>query len=301
MVKRLLDADASDFMAMSAADLAESIRLAEGRTIAAEANCAVQSPIETITHGELAAAMGADIISLDAYDTLKPHIPGAPKSLYDSAAPLKAYKQLVGRPIGINMIVAAPDHAPQLGGRLATESNLRHAADTGTDLIFLYVRPHQRGTLQAMLTAAAWARRECGDQVMLTGVPSFSKPAPRTPAMLTAYAAEIEALLNAGCHGIGLPMPGSKQGWTPEMAAALVNVVHDSGGLAWLFLTSSVEGASETTIAQLAIVAKQTGADAYRLDEAGLSGMADLDNIRAFSLAIRGRRHTFRRMASRNR
>ncbi|MEZ4671434.1 MAG: hypothetical protein R3E39_26320 [Anaerolineae bacterium] len=48
----------------------------------------------------------------------------------------------------------------------------------------------------------------------------------------------------------------------------------------------------------LALEANQIGADAVRLDEAGLSGMPVPENIHAFSLVLRGERHTYRRMAS---
>ena len=51
MVKRILDATASDFKAMNGAQLAESIRLAEGRTLAAEVICASTPPIDGISHG----------------------------------------------------------------------------------------------------------------------------------------------------------------------------------------------------------------------------------------------------------
>ena len=57
MVKRILDATASDFKLMNGAQLAESIRLAEGRTLAAEVICTSEPPIDGVSHGELAAAM----------------------------------------------------------------------------------------------------------------------------------------------------------------------------------------------------------------------------------------------------
>jgi hypothetical protein len=47
----------------------------------------------------------------------------------------------------------------------------------------------------------------------------------------------------------------------------------------------------------LALQAKMLGFDVHRLDEAGLSGMPTPENILAYSLAIRGERHTYRRMA----
>ena len=56
MVKRILDAMASDFRAMSKADLLESIRLAEGRTICAEVVCVTLPLVDGVTNAETAAA-----------------------------------------------------------------------------------------------------------------------------------------------------------------------------------------------------------------------------------------------------
>jgi hypothetical protein len=71
MTIRILDAAASDFAAMSAVDLAESIRQGEGRTVSVEVICTDQPLVDGVTHAELAAAMGADILLLDRYDLVK--------------------------------------------------------------------------------------------------------------------------------------------------------------------------------------------------------------------------------------
>jgi carbohydrate-selective porin OprB len=105
-------------------------------------------------------------------------------------------------------------------------------------------------------------------------------------------------LLDAGCAGVAFPMPGSKQGWLPDATATLIDSVQGHDGLAWLFVTGSIEGAPQSVMHNLAHLGKQLGADAFRLDEAGLSGMPPPENILAFSLALRGARHTYRRMAS---
>jgi hypothetical protein len=87
------------------------------------------------------------------------------------------------------------------------------------------------------------------------------------------------------------------KGWLFDQTCQIIDGIQQNQGLAWLFVTGSVEGASEDAMVQLALAAKQLGADAYRLDEAGLSGMPIPENILTFSIAIRGRRHTYRRMA----
>ncbi len=61
---------------------------------------------------------------------------------------------------------------------------------------------------------------------------------------------------------------------------------------------TSQEGASVTVIEQLALWSKLTGADIHHIGDAGYSGIAVPENITAFSIALRGRRHTWKRMAS---
>lgn len=298
MVVRMLDAVASDFMTMTASELKGCIASAEGRTIAAEVICTYQSPVEGVSHGEIAAAMGADIIVLDRYDSLDPVINGVPASVIDDPAPLLQYREMLGRPIGVNLIVADYEQGEHLGGRLVTEAYVERIVGQGVQLINLYIRPKMGGTFQQMLESATMIHRISDNRVVLIGVPTFSKPAPRTKDHMADYQKEIQALLEAGCDGIGLPMPGSKQGWNPQIASQLVDTIHAQDGLAWLFLTGSVEGAPQPMMTELALMAKQIGADAYRLDEAGLSGMPSPENIQVFSLGIRGERHTYRRMAA---
>ncbi len=294
-IKRLLDANASDLLAMNGAELAESIRLSEGRTVAAEVLCDGSPPVEGVSHGELAAAFGADVIALDHYDPLNPLIAGATCT---EAQPLRAHARLVGRPVGTNLIVAGGAAEAALGGRAFTEANAERAAEQGAQIVFVYVRPHQGGTHERMVERVSAVRRLLGDNVLLVGVPSFSRSAPRDLASLHTFATDIAALLDAGCMGTALPMPGSKQGWTVDAAGTLIDGIHSARALAWLFVTHSVEGARPEVMIALALDAKRLGADVVRLDEAGPSGMAPPENILAFSLALRGARHTYRRMAS---
>ena len=297
MIKRILDATASDFGAMNGAQLAESIRLAEGRTLAAEAICSSASPIEGISHGELAAAMGADLVALDGYDPLSPRISGVGDDLLGDA-PLKRYADLLGRPVGINLISAEPEQAASLGGRLITKVSVDAAVAQGLDCLFLYSRPLQGGTPAMQAEAAHMVKQRHSDQVMVIGVPSFLKPPPRDADSYASHRDEISRLLDSGCAGVAMPMPGSKQGWMADRTAAFIDLAHNKGGLVWLFITGSVEGAPASVMHDLALLGKQLGADAFRLDDAGLSGMASPENILAFSLALRGERHTYRRMAS---
>ena len=60
---------------------------------------------------------------------------------------------------------------------------------------------------------------------------------------------------------------------------------------------TSQEGADVSTIRQIALMCKMTGTDIHHLGDAGYGGIALPENIQAYSIAIRGVRHTYRRMA----
>lgn len=296
MTTRILDAVASEFLDMNAVDLAESIRKGEGRTISVEVICTDEPPVDGVTHAEIASAHGADIIVLDRYDPPAPRILGAPNSLIHSAAPLLHLKKLIGRPVGINLLVGKNIPAEK-AGRAFTPENTETACEQGADIFFVINQPAYGGTLEQMGSAGEWVRTHLENKVMAVAVTSASTPAPRTLDEINAFCDTLKPLLQAGYLGIGLPLPGSKQGWTLEAAGRLVDCIHAEGGLAWAILTGSVEGSPPEAIIQLALQAKMLGFDVHRLDEAGLSGMPSPQNIFTYSLAIRGERHTYRRMA----
>jgi hypothetical protein len=296
MIKRILDASASDFAAMNAAELAESIRLAEGRTLAVVASVAGQSPVDRVTHAELAASMGADLVILDQYDYLKPRLDGLTGDLANSAQPLRNLKRLVGRPVGLNLVVADEAEGKTLGGRWVTPEHMDAIVSQGADIVFISPSNPRNMARERLCAAAQMIRAQHLEQVMVVANPNFPTP-PRRPADLLGMQAVVSSLLQSGCHGIALPLPGSKQGWEMEPTARLIDTIHEEGGLAWLLVTSSVEGAPLDVIQSLALQAKMLGADVYRLDEAGMAGIPSMQNILAFSLTIRGERHTYRRMA----
>ena len=61
---------------------------------------------------------------------------------------------------------------------------------------------------------------------------------------------------------------------------------------------TSQEGADTATIRQIALMCKMTGTDVHHLGDAGYGGMALPENIQTYSVAVRGIRHTYHRMAA---
>ncbi|MDT8899430.1 hypothetical protein QYE77_14290 [Thermanaerothrix sp. 4228-RoL] len=297
MVKRILDATATDFLKMNATDLAKSIQMTEGRTISAEVICTYEPPTEGVTLAEIAAAFGADIITLDYFDPDNPLIMGLPPEIAQKGDVLFQLKRLVGRPIAVNMAITKQSEGGWLYTRRYTPERLDKLVRQGADILFLYGDPQSGVTLDEMVSTIQHISSNYYERLLLVAIPDVYFPAPVSDKIKSVYKQAHEKLLSAGAHSIGLIMPGSKQAWRLEETGVLVDHVHALGGLVWLIMTHSVEGGPTDNIHQIALNAKMVGGDAYRLDEAGLYGMPLPENIFEFSLAIRGKRHTYRRMA----
>jgi L-ascorbate metabolism protein UlaG (beta-lactamase superfamily) len=94
-----------------------------------------------------------------------------------------------------------------------------------------------------------------------------------------------------------LPAPGTVPGITLEYARELIISAHHSGAMTMTAIGTSQEGASIDTIRQIALMCKMAGTDLHHLGDTGYIGMALPENIFAYSVAIRGVRHTYTRMA----
>ena len=118
---------------------------------------------------------------------------------------------------------------------------------------------------------------------------------PSTESILTE--ADIADFTAAGADIILLPAPGTVPGITMEYARALISCAHRHGALTITAIGTSQEGADVSTIRQIALMCKMAGADIHHIGDTGVPGMALPQNIMAYSIAIRGERHTYHKMA----
>ena len=110
--------------------------------------------------------------------------------------------------------------------------------------------------------------------------------------------ADAEAFMAAGADIILLPAPGTVPGITQEYAHRLIEVVHSRGKLALTAIgTSQEEARTWRLLCQIALMCKMAGADIHHIGDTGVPGMALPQNIMAYSIAIRGERHTYHKMA----
>ena len=303
-MKRILDCQASDFRNMSPKDLLQAIAESEGRTIACETIGAIMPMLGDITNAEFAAAMGADILLLNVFDVQNPHIQGLPKTKPENV--IRKLKELTGRPIGINLepveqVLSSEDPEENMwamtSGRKATLENAKKAADLGVNFILLTGNPGIGVTNEAIVQTLRLYKQELGDRLILAAGKMHASGIVTESAEKIITKEDVAAFANAGADIILLPAPGTVPGITTEYVRSLVSFAHSLGCLTITAIGTSQEGADVATIRQIALMCKMTGTDIHHLGDAGYGGMALPENIQAYSIAVRGIRHTYRRMA----
>ena len=303
-MKRILDCQSSDFAAMSRDELLAAIAGSEGRTIACETIGAIMPMLGDITNAEFAAAMGADILLLNMFDVQKPYIQGLPKTEPDLV--IRKLKKLTGRPIGINLepveqVLSSEDPDENMwamtSGRKATMENAEKAVALGVDFILLTGNPGIGVTNEAIEQTLKRYKQAFGDKIILAAGKMHASGILTEGAEKIITKEDISAFADAGADIILLPAPGTVPGITMEYVKELVNHAHSLGCLTITAIGTSQEGADIATIRQIALMCKMTGTDIHHLGDAGYGGMALPENIQAYSIAVRGIRHTYRRMA----
>ena len=304
LMKRILNCTASDFLSMGPKELLSAIADSEGRTLACETIGSLQPMLGDITNAEFAAAMGADILLLNLLDVQNPVINGLPKT--EPMEVVRKLKALTGRPIGINLepveqSLASEDPSENMWaitpGRKATLANGLRAADMGVNMILLTGNPGIGVTNQAILQTLKVYKKALGNRVILAAGKMHASGILFESGERIITKEDVKAFAEAGADIILLPAPGTVPGITTEYIRSLVEFSHSLGCLTMTAIGTSQEGADVDTIRRIALMCKQTGTDIHHLGDAGYGGMSLPENIQAYSVAIRGIRHTYHRMA----
>jgi len=304
MVKRLLDTTARDLVGYGRKDVLAAIRGSEGRTIAAEVIAPAMAAVYDVSNPELAAALGADVVILNLLDVQRPAVSAV--EVADPADVVREVKRLTGRVIAVNLEPVDPraqrvteDEFGPAGksGRLATQENVAAAVALGVDAIVLTGNPGMGVTNASLARAVAATRAAVGDEaiVMAGKMHAAGSASEAGPDIVDAKA--LEAFVRAGADIVLLPAPGTVPGCHEAQVRGWVEAAHREGALTMTTIGTSQEGADVDTIRRLALMAKMTGTDIHHLGDCGYFGIALPENILAYSIAIRGRRHAYRRMA----
>lgn len=254
-----------------------------------------------ITNAEFVTSLGADIIMLNIFDVDHPVINGLPEVAPEDT--IHEIKRLTGRMVAINLEPAAVREDGEKSvwslteGRRATVENAKKAADMGVDMIVLTGNPGVGVDNKAITKALADLNEAVGDRVILTAGKMHASGILSEAGEKILTKEDAETFIEAGADVLLLPAPGTVPGFTMEHAAELIKTAHEKGVLAMTTIGTSQEGADEETIRQIALMCKMAGADIHHIGDSGYMGMALPENITAYSVAIRGKRHTYRRMA----
>lgn len=301
MLKRLIDTTARELTSYNKAELLTAISDSEGRTLAAETIGTVTPMLVNITNAEFVASLGADLIMLNIFDVNDPIIQGLPQTSPEDT--IREVKRLTGRMVAINLEPAVIKDGQEESvwnlttGRQATVENARKAADMGVDMIVLTGNPGVGVDNEAIIQALSRLKEAVGDRVILTAGKMHASGIISEAGEKILTEKNVEAFVDAGADVILLPAPGTVPGITMEYAGNLIRKAHEKGALAMTTIGTSQEGADEATVRQIALMCKMAGADIHHIGDSGYMGMALPENITAYSVAIRGKRHTYRRMA----
>lgn len=276
-MQRILNCRASDFaQPVTASALKQAMMASEGRVIMAEVAAGAPPLYGEVTNGELLCAFGADMLLVKGMDCQTQRIQGCEG--------LRHFKQLTGRLVGVSLEVLA-DNTPD---NPCGWDPLHLGLITGADFYCLtaYDKP---GVDAARVVEAVAQLRALTDKLIV--VAKFYASGLADPEEYAAYA-------TAGADGVIIPAPSSCRGASEARVERVISAIRAAGGMAITTISSSQEGADEETVRQIALASKRCGADVYNFGDAGVAGMADPQAVYTLSMAVRGKRHTWVRMAA---
>lgn len=303
MAKRILDMTPEELTHLSKEELFTAIAGSEGRVLASE-TIGITIPLLTdVTNAEFAASMGADMILLNMFDVQNPQIMALPD--VEKAETVREVKKLTGRLVGINLEPvdenAASENAETLwamsAGRYATVENAVLAQRMGVDMIVLTGNPGNGVSNEAITASLRAISEKIGDKIILAAGKMHASGVIGEGGENIITKEDIRLFCEAGADIILMPAPGTVPGITTEYIRSLVSYAHSLGKLTITSIGTSQEGADTETIKRIALECKMTGTDIHHIGDSGYVGMALPENIMAYSVAIRGIRHTYHRMA----
>lgn len=300
-MKRFLDCSASDFASMNKGQILESIEASEGRVLISEVIGAKQPLLGNISNAELASSFGADMLLLNMLDVNEPVFNGIPDVKKEET--IREIKKLTGRLVGLNL-EPVDKNCRTMGeiesissGRLATVDNAKKAASMGASMILLTGNPGTGVSNSAIVDSLKGISSVIGDTIILAAGKMHAAGSLKEKGDDIISKPEIKEFIDSGCNIVLLPAPGTVPGITMEYIREMVKYSHTLGALTMTSIGTSQEGSDPDTIKSIALMCKMTGTDMHHIGDAGYPGIAIPENIMEYSIAIKGKRHTYSRMA----
>ncbi|UJF18129.1 dihydrodipicolinate synthase [Vibrio sp. SS-MA-C1-2] len=289
MKKRVFDLTKEDVDSLNRIELIQSIQRSEGRTLMVENVVSMEPPIDLVSGVELAAGFGADMITFNCLDVFKPEV----KILGGTTLSIAKVKQLTGRIVGCNLEPVPEDITDIAVGRSVTVESVKQAIDLGLHYIMLTGNPGMAVSQETILAAIKLVRSLSDEIVIIAGKMHGG-------GIGNDYNLDcISDFASAGADIMMFPAPYTTPGVSPKLAAKMMKKVHENQMLGMLAIGTSQEGASESYIEKVAMESKAAGADIVHIGDGGFGGIAPPENIITMGMAIRGRRHQYKRMVNR--
>lgn len=293
-MKRLLNCTTSEMVNMTKEELKQSILACEGRTVMTETVVAIPPLLGDLTNAELAVSFGSDMILLNVFDCDHPQIMGLP----ETDEPVKMLKKLVGRPVGCNLepidteAEMMEDRYEISNGRHATKETFIKAKELGFDFICLTGNPGTGVSNASIEKAIALAKEYFGGMIIAGKMHSSGID----EALVDLKS--IEGFIDAGADVILMPAVNTVPGLTEQELHAACQLIKSKGALSLSAIGTSQESSDEDTIREIALMNKRCGVDIQHIGDAGWCGMALPENIMTLSIAVRGKRWTYHKIAS---
>ncbi len=303
MHKRYLDCDASELKQISKQKLIDALRSSEGRILVSETIGTVQPLLHTISNAEFAASQGADLLLLNVFDVDNPVLNGLPENIKPENI-IKAIEHLTGRVVGINL--EPVDHKKNdmekdfwslTSGRVATVENASKAYEMGAKFIVLTSNPGNGINKDEINQSLKAISGILGDKIILIAGKMHAAGVMSELAENIMTIEDINEFVKNGADVILMPAPGTVPGITLESTRTLVSHAHKLGVMTMTSIGTSQEGSDTETIRQIALMAKMTGTDLHHIGDSGYIGIATPENIFTYGVVIRGKRHTYSRIA----
>ncbi|CAN5694973.1 hypothetical protein BH24ACT26_BH24ACT26_12800 [soil metagenome] len=286
---RLLDRYGPQLATLRGDALVDVVRASEGRTLLAEVVAHAPPLFPGTANAEIVAAFGADLICLNMASPSEPGpLVGGLEDIDPSPDGFAGLARLLGRPVGLNL---EPDVEAVPPPYRASVANARAAEEMGAAFVLVTANPGRGITLEDLASAVGVVRRSA------PGLTCWAGKMHHAGAEEPLDRKTVAQLVAAGAQGALVPLPGTVPGISETQAAGMVSEARSAGALAIGTIGTSQEGADADTLRHLALAAKRIGVDVHHIGDSGLGGLAAPESLYAYSIAMRGIRHTWNRMA----
>lgn len=255
---------------------------------------AIEPLLGDLTNAELAVSFGSDMVLLNCFDCNNPEIKGLP----ECDNPVEKLKEIVGRPIGCNL--EPVDLEAELmeerrvisTGRQARKETYIKAQELGFNFICLTGNPGVGVSNHSICEAIKEAKKYFKGLIIAGKMHAAGIDEPIVDMN------SIKEFIEAGADVILMPAVNTVPGLSEQEVTEACRYIKAHGALSLSAIGTSQEGADEGTIREIALLNKRCGIDIQHIGDAGFCGIALPENIMTLSIAIRGKRHTYHKIAS---